>query len=160
MISIVVAADINNVIGNENKLIWHLPADLAYFKKVTMGKTIVMGRKTFESIGRPLPGRKNVIITRNQSYSPEGVFVYHNPDEVIAEYSNQELMIIGGAEIYNLFLPITEKIYLTRVHHSFEGDTIFPSLNNSEWKIISEEFHLRDEKNHYDYTFMLYERIR
>lgn len=160
MISIVVAADINNVIGNENKLIWHLPADLAYFKKVTMGKTIVMGRKTFESIGRPLPGRKNVIITRNQSYSPEGVFVYHNSDEVIAEFSNQELMIIGGAEIYNLFLPITEKIYLTRVHHSFEGDTIFPSLNNSEWKIISEEFHLRDEKNHYDYTFMLYERIR
>ena len=158
MFSIIVAVSENNVIGNDNKLIWHLPADLAYFKKVTMSKTIVMGRKTFESIGRPLPGRKNVVITRSHQFSHENVTVLQNPQSLLVQKTAEELVIIGGAEIYRIFLPLADKIYFTRVHHNFQGDAFFPEINRDEWIKKSEEFHSRDEKNAYDYSFIVYER--
>ena len=160
MISLVVAVAENNVIGNENKLIWHLPADLAFFKRTTMGKTIVMGRKTFQSIGRALPGRKNVVISRDKNFSFENVEVLFDTNEVLLRSKSEDIMVIGGAEIYKIFISVADRIYLTKVHHSFEGDTYFPDLNTNEWKKVSEEPHFKDEKNTFDYSFIVLERMR
>ena len=159
MISIIVAADEKNVIGNENKLIWHLPADLTYFKQTTMGKPIVMGRKTFESIGHALPGRKNIVLTRSSTFLSDNINIINNPAEILFHESNEEIMIIGGAEVYRIFLPFAKRIYLTRIHHSFEGDTYFPEVDLSSWKKISEDNHQADEKNKFDYSFLVYEKV-
>lgn len=134
MISIIVAADLNNTIGSNNDLLWRIPEDLKRFKSLTMGKLCIMGRKTFESIGKPLPGRRFVIITRDSSYKQAGCEVVSSLDAALAlGVLEEEIMIIGGGEIYRQALPFTDKVYLTRVLADFEGDTFFPELPTSEW---------------------------
>ncbi|MFD2245691.1 dihydrofolate reductase [Pontibacter ruber] len=156
MISIVVAIADNNVIGKDNQLIWHLPADLRHFKQKTMGHPMIMGRKTFDSIGKPLPGRTTIIVTRQEDYTAEGCLVAHSIQEALekAKELDPQVSIIGGAEIYKQALPFVDVIYLTRVHHTFDGDTFFPELNEAEWEQISAAPHEPDEKNKYPYTFI------
>lgn len=161
MISLLVAMDKNRLIGKDNDLPWRLPADLAYFKRVTMGHPIIMGRKTYDSIGRPLPGRENIIVTRDTSYKMEGCKVIHSIDEILKmnEEHDHELFVIGGAEIFKEILPYSDRLYITEIDEEFEGDTYFPAFDKSEWKVISEEKGVKDEKNPYDYTFMVYEKM-
>ncbi|NDK55892.1 dihydrofolate reductase [Pontibacter fetidus] len=160
MIAIVVAVAENNVIGKDNQLIWHLPADLRFFKNLTMGHPIIMGRKTYESIGKPLPGRTTVIITRQQDFEAPGCIVVNSIDEAITEAQtiDQDVYIIGGAEIYKQALARTDTIYLTRVHYRFEGDTFFPEIKENDWEVIYEEKHEPDEKNKYSYSFITLKR--
>lgn len=160
MVSIIVATADNNVIGKDNQLIWHLPADLKHFKQLTMGHPILMGRKTYESIGKPLPGRTSIIITRQEDFRAEGCIVTHSVEEAIAKAKelDEQVYIIGGAEIYKQALPLTDCIELTKIQHHFEGDTYFPEIKNSEWEIVSEENHTPDEKNKYNYTFLTLKR--
>jgi dihydrofolate reductase len=143
-LSLIVARASNGVIGKDNQLPWHLPADLKYFKAVTMGKPIVMGRKTFQSIGRPLPGRQNIVVTRNPDFDSNGITVVHSVEAAI-EAANQvaEIMLIGGTELYKLSLPLVDRIYLTEIHQDFDGDAHFPLLN-SQWQEISREDHVSD----------------
>ncbi|MCV6615564.1 MAG: type 3 dihydrofolate reductase [Cellvibrionaceae bacterium] len=160
---LVVAAAQNNVIGVDNELPWHLPEDLKYFKRITMGKPIVMGRKTFESIGRPLPGRHNIVITRQHNWQREGVTVVHDVESAIAaaaaEPNQAELMVIGGAEIYRQALPLAERIYLTRVACELEGDAFFPELAPQQWRQVACEQYAACERNPYDYAFCVLERV-
>ena len=136
MISLIVAHDENRVIGYKNELPWHLPGDLKYFKEMTMGKPIVMGRKTFESIGRPLPGRRNIVITRNADYKAEGIEVVGSLKDALTLVSDaEEIMIIGGAQIFEQVMPIADKLYITLINHTFKGDTYFPTYD--EWKKTS-----------------------
>lgn len=160
MISLLVAMDKNRVIGKDNGLPWHLPADLAYFKKVTMGHHIIMGRKTFESIGRPLPGRTTVIVTRNKDYKVEGCHVIHSIDDVkkMGEEMDEELFVIGGAEIFKEVLSFADRLYITKIDEVFEGDTFFPEINDAEWKEVFVEKGVTDEKNPYTYYFHQYEK--
>jgi dihydrofolate reductase len=159
MISLLVAMDNNRTIGKNNDLPWYLPADLKYFKKVTMGHPIVMGRKTYESIGRPLPGRENIIITRDKSYDIESAQVVHSIQEAIDVTKDEdEVFVIGGAEIFKQYMPDSDRLYITQIEHDFDGDTFFPEINYAEWKIISKEKGIKDEKNPYDYYFMIYDR--
>ena len=157
-LSISVAMADNRVIGIDNKMPWHLSADLQYFKKITMGKPILMGRKTYESIGRPLPGRQNIIISRNPDYRQLGCEVYHSIDFVIdACRGNEELMIIGGASIYQAMLPKASYMYLTRIHKTFEGDTFFPEFDLSEWCEIERIDVTDDDTVEFDYSFITLE---
>lgn len=158
MITIVAAMDENQVIGYQNQLPWHMPADLAHFKQVTMGHVIVMGRKTYESIGKPLPGRTNVVLTRRTDYEAPGCTMFHDVDSVLAKFAGQDVDIIGGAEIIQLFWPYTDRLELTFIHHTFPGDVHFPSWNREEWKELSRHTYAPDEKNPYPYTFAKYER--
>ncbi|WP_456278700.1 dihydrofolate reductase [Bacillus sp. AK128] len=160
MISYIVAMDENQVIGRNNELPWHLPADLAYFKRVTMGKPIIMGRKTHESIGRVLPGRENIIVTRNESYQSTGCKVVHSIDDVkgLEKEIAEELFVIGGAELFKELLPVTDRLYITHIHHEFEGDTFFPRIDWNEWTVIEREPGIKDEKNPYDFEYVVYER--
>jgi dihydrofolate reductase len=158
MISLIVATGENWVIGLNNQMPWHLPADLAYFKKTTTGHAVVMGRKTFESIGRPLPNRTNIILTRDQGFQAEGCQVIHSLETAL-QYSQQEdLFIIGGAQVYEQFLPHASRVYLTFIDQSFTGDTFFPELND-QWLLVSTEKHNPDEKNKYRYEFRVYDKI-
>jgi dihydrofolate reductase len=160
ILSAVVATDLNNGIGIHNKLPWHMPADLKFFKTVTMGSPIIMGRKTYESIGRLLPGRRNVIITRNPNYKVEGAEVYGSIEEAIDHCKNEEkVFIIGGAEIFNKSMDHMNEIYRTLVKHEFEVDTFFSGIDENKFKKTWSEEHTADEKNKYDYTFEKYERI-
>jgi len=160
LISIIVAASENNVIGKNNQLIWHLPADLQHFKKITMGHTIIMGRKTFESIGRPLPGRVSIIITRNKNFTANGCIVVNSLEEAIKKADHQkEIFIIGGAEIFNQSMTIAQKIYFTHIFHQFDGDTFFPKIDEKLWKMTKEERFDADEKNKFSYSFCEYEKI-
>ncbi len=156
MIKIIVATSKNRIIGNDNKLIWKLSSDLKRFKELTTGNPIVMGRKTFESIGKPLPNRRNIIITRNNDYIVEGCEIVSSLEEALL-LTNNNCFIIGGGEIYKQALDITDKIYLTLVHKDFEGDTIFPELGK-EWAKISRKDFEADDKNQYKYSFIEYER--
>ncbi len=161
MISLLVAMDQNNLIGRDNQLPWHLPADLAYFKQVTMGHPIVMGRKTYDSIGRPLPGRENIIVTRNPAFTMEGCKVIHSIEEIIKLNNNdkeQELFVIGGSEIFKEILPFADKLYITEIDEAFEGDTFFPEIHQKEWVLLHKEKGIKDEKNPYDYYFSVYTR--
>lgn len=162
MISFIVAMDQNQVIGKDNQLPWHLPADLAYFKRVTIGKPILMGRKTHESIGRVLPGRENIIVTRNLNYQSSTCTVIHDLKDVqkLSSNLNQELCVIGGAELFHELLSSADKLYITHIHHEFEGDTYFPEIDFGEWKVISREEGLKDEKNPYNYEYVVYTRMR
>ncbi|WP_018478397.1 dihydrofolate reductase [Pontibacter roseus] len=156
MIAIVVAVAENNVIGRNNQLIWHLPADLRHFKQKTMSHPMVMGRKTFESIGKPLPGRTTIIVTRQEGFEAEGCLVVHSVQEALQkgrELDKEQVSIVGGAEIYKQVLPEVDTIFLTEVHHTFEGDTFFPELDMAEWQEVNAEQHEPDEKNPYPYTF-------
>ncbi|MFZ3588725.1 dihydrofolate reductase [Bacillus sp. DJP31] len=161
MISFVVAMDENRVIGKDNALPWHLPADLAYFKQVTMGKPILMGRKTHESIGRALPGRENIILTRNTNYQSATCTVIHDLGDVqrLSQESEQELCVIGGAELFRELLSTAAKLYMTQIHHEFEGDTYFPEVDWKEWTVIDRKQGVKDEKNPYDYEYVIYERM-
>ncbi|MED3795691.1 dihydrofolate reductase [Niallia alba] len=162
MISLIVAMDKNKVIGVNNQLPWHLPADLKYFKKVTTGHPIVMGRKTRDSIGRNLPNRENVIITRNPDYQCEDCTVLYSIDEFY-EWSNahaeDEIFIIGGAELFSETIKKTDRLYITEIDAEFEGDTFFPALDWQEWQVVSEQKGIVDEKNIYPHTFFVYERV-
>lgn len=162
LLSLLVAADEKNVIGRDNKLPWHLPNDLKYFKNQTWGMPILMGRKTFESIGKPLPGRKSIVITRNEAWQHEGVTVVHSVDEAIKTARNfgvKEIFVIGGAEIFKTSFEKAQRVYLTRIHHQFEGDTWFPEFSNKEWNLVMNRFCHADEKNAYSHTFQVWERL-
>ena len=154
MVKIIVATSKNKVIGDSNSLIWHLPADLKRFKELTTGNTIVMGRKTYESIGRPLPNRRNIIITRDVKYDVEGCEVVNSLEEALM-ICNNNCFIIGGGEIYKQSMSIADQIYLTLVHEDFEGDTEFPEIG-SEWKMVTSQDFEPDEKNKHKYSFIEY----
>jgi dihydrofolate reductase len=158
-LSIICAMDQNRLIGNNNALPWHLPADLAFFKKTTLGKPIVMGRKTYESIGRPLPGRQNIIITRNPDYHADGCETCAGIEEALHLATDQpEVMLIGGASLYQQTLEYAQYLYLTRIHHNFEGDAWFPDFKLQEWHEDWREEHTRDAQNKYDFSFLKYSR--
>ena len=160
-ISAIVAAASNNVIGKNNDMPWHMPADLKHFKSITTGHHIIMGRKNYQSIGRPLPNRTNVIITSNRQFYVSGCKIVHSLEEALTiahEANEREAFIIGGGSIYNLALPIIDKIYFTEIHAQIEGDVFFPALSNKLWSCVQKEFHSADEKNPYDYTFKVFVR--
>lgn len=161
MLSIIVAKAKNNIIGKENKLIWHLPEDLKHFKELTTGHTIIMGRKTFESLGRVLPNRKHVVFSQNPDFKvdDENVEIVHSMLQ-IQEYieNEEENFVIGGAMIYNLLMPYVTKLYVTQINKDFEGDTFFPRIDENVWKEVSREKGLKNEENNLDYEFITYER--
>lgn len=161
IISTIVAVAKNNVIGKDNDIPWYLPADLKYFKKITTGHHIVMGRKCYESIGRPLPKRTNVIVTRNPFFIATGCLVTHNVAEAVQlaeDNGEEEVFIIGGGQIYEIALPHVDRIYLTEVDLEVEGDIFFPAIDKERWTLVKETKHQADEKNEYDYTFKILER--
>lgn len=159
MISIIVAMDRNRLIGRGNALPWHLPADLAHFKAVTMGKPILMGRKTYESIGRPLPGRHNIVITRNADFAAPGCTVVASVDAALAAAGAvPEIMLIGGAQLYAELLPRVGRLYVTRIDAAFEGDAWFPALADGDWVETARSDHDADERNPYPYCFQVLDR--
>ena len=161
MLSIIVAIAKNNVIGKDNKLIWHLPEDLKRFKKITTGHTIIMGRKTFESLGRVLPNRKHIVLCNDAQLNidDKNVEIINSVDKLEKyENSENENFVIGGASISKLLLPKTNKLYITRINQEFEGDVYFPEINESEWKIVEQEKGIKDENNPYDYEYITYVR--
>lgn len=151
--------DRNRLIGNNNQLPWHLPADFAHFKAVTMGKPILMGRKTFESIGKPLPGRQNIVLTRSTDMEIDGVTVVNSLDQAVAAVAGEaELMIIGGSTIYEMLLTQADRMYLTHVDAEFEGDAWFPDYEELNWRVAESESRPADEKNAYACRFVTYEK--
>jgi len=157
--SIIAAMDANQLIGNNNQLPWHLPADLAHFKQLTMSKPILMGRKTYESIGRPLPGRHNIVISRNSERLIEGCSTCSSVDEAVALCQGEaEIMLIGGASLYAQVLPLADRLYLTRIDAEFEGDAWFPEIDFSAWQKTAEQRHPVDEKNAWPYRFCTFDR--
>ncbi|MBW1657164.1 dihydrofolate reductase [Flavobacterium quisquiliarum] len=159
MIIMIAAVAENNALGKNNELVWHLPNDFKRFKSLTTGHHIIMGRKTFESFLKPLPDRVHIIITRQENYHPEGCIVVDSIEKAIAACpESDDSYIIGGGEIYNLALPFTDIIELTKVHHSFDADTFFPKINKSEWLLVESEENYKDEKHLYDYTYETYIR--
>lgn len=160
-ISIIVAADENWLIGKQGSLPWKLPADLKHFRDLTTGNAVIMGRKTYDSIGRPLPNRTNIILSKNANLNIPGCVVVRSIEEALrAVPDDKEIFIMGGAEIYKQFLPFAQKICLTRVHHRFEGDIFFPKPGLSEWTEIERQDFKTDDKNLYDYSFITLERTR
>lgn len=164
-LAMIVAVAENGVIGSDNKLPWHLPEDLKYFKRVTMGKPIVMGRKTWDSIGRPLPGRTNIVITRQSGLQLEGAKVVATIEEalelaqaVATIDGAEELVVIGGAEIYQAAFPLCQRLYLTEVHAEVTGDACFPAWQPDQWLKVSEDHYSSDETNPFNYSFVVYER--
>ena len=158
MVSIIVAVAENGVIGDKNSLLWHISEDLRNFKRITSGHPVIMGRKTFESLGRPLPNRTNVVISRREQ-TIEGCTVVGSLEEAIAMFpQTEEVFIIGGAQIYALALGIADKFYLTRVGHSYQGDTSFPEWDESQWNLISKESFEQGDKFPYPFTFEEYTR--
>ena len=159
IISIIAAMGKNRVIGKNNSLPWKLPADMKHFQDLTTGKPVIMGRKTFESLGKPLPNRMNIIITRDQNYKAEGCIVAHSLDDALKAAENQkEVMIIGGSQIYKEFLPRADKMYLTLIEADFEGDAYFPGYKIEDWEEIDYKEHERDAKNQHNYTFLTLKR--
>ncbi|WP_171037327.1 type 3 dihydrofolate reductase [Pseudoalteromonas phenolica] len=156
IISMIAAMANDRIIGDDNQMPWHLPADLQHFKRVTMDKPVVMGRKTFESIGRPLPGRRNIVITRNATYKADGIEVVSSPEAALALLEGiEEIMVIGGGNIYSQFLPLAERLYLTFIELTVPGDTQFPDYEKDyTWVEIESEVHQSDERNKYGYTFV------
>jgi dihydrofolate reductase len=155
-ISYIVAMDIQQAIGLGNQLPWRLPADLAYFKKTTMNHTVLMGRKTYESIGKPLPNRTNVILTQNKDYQAEGCLVVHSVEQAVEQFKNEEVFVIGGAEVFQLFMASVDRLYITLIEHEFEADTFFPEFDIEEWELESSEDGIHDAKNPYDFSFLVY----
>lgn len=151
----------NRVIGINNKLPWHLPADLRHFRRLTTGHPVIMGRRNYESIGKPLPNRTNIVVTRNPDYRAAGCLVTHSLDDAMNSAGNDsEIFIIGGAEIYRQAFDRANRIYLTLIHARIEGDTYFPEFEGPPWREISRERHERDENNPYPFSFLTYERSR
>ena len=162
MLSLIVAASENNVIGKNNDLLWHLPDDLKHFKRTTRGHHVIAGRKTFESQGsKPLPGRTNIIVTRNADYHAEGCIVTDSLEKALEQVKDDdEPFIIGGEQIYRMALPMVDRIYLTRVHAELEGDTFFPELDMSQWKEVSRDYHEMDQRHRYAFSVITLDRIR
>lgn len=161
MINLIAAHDRNFCIGNQNKLLCHLPADLKYFKQQTLNKPVLMGRKTFESIGKPLPSRTNIILTKDKRFAVSGCHIVHSVEEALKELSYyNKSFVIGGSQIYSQFLPYADKLHLTYIDHEFEGDAYFPSFNQDLFKLTSETKGVKDEKNPYDYYFRIYEKLK
>ena len=165
-LAVIVAQSENRVIGRNNKLPWHLPEDLKYFKSVTMGKAIIMGRKTFESIGRPLPGRTNIVVSRNPDYQAAGIEVVHDLASAISKAEslslingNEEALIIGGSQLYGQALALTDRLYLTQVHAEVDGDAYFPAIDRQEWQQVGCEAFSADGCNPYDYSFLVLDRL-
>ncbi len=165
-LAVIVAQATNRVIGRGNKLPWHLPEDLQYFKKVTLGKPIIMGRKTYESIGRPLPGRTNIVVTRDTDYARPGIEVVHSLGDAVTLAGSlceingvDEAMLIGGAELYAQAMPLAERLYLTQVHASVEGDAYFPVFNRQAWRELGREDYPASGCNPFDYSFIVLERV-
>lgn len=157
LISLVAAAGNNNVIGTHNKLPWKMPADMKFFMNLTVKHSVIMGRKTYESFGKPLRDRRNIIVTRDTAYTVPGCTVAHSLDEAMLLVTGEdEVFIIGGAEIYRQSMPLANKIYLTRIHHDFEGDAWFPAIDESKWKLTSQTEQAADEKNPYPFAFLEY----
>lgn len=158
-ISLVAAMGFNRVIGKDNAMPWHLPADLRHFKQITMGKPVIMGRKTYESIGRALPGRYNIVVTRDMGLKAQGATVVHSSGEALAAAGEvEEVMIIGGQSLYEEFLPKAETLYLTLVQAQVEGDTYFPEYSHADWEEVSREVHDADPENPYAYAFVVLRR--
>jgi dihydrofolate reductase len=167
MLSLIVAMSENQVIGINNSLPWHLPNDLQYFKRVTMGKPIIMGRKTFESIGRPLPGRRNIVVSRQDDWQFTGVDCVKTLEEAISLGNNiafveghDEVMVIGGAQIYQSILPMVDRLYITHVHDVVEGDAYFPDVTWSSFNEVTREDVKAQEPNPYDYSFVVYDKLK
>ena len=159
MISIIVAVSTNNVIGAHGKLPWRLSDDLKRFKRLTMGNPIVMGRLTWQSIGRPLPGRQNIVVTRQAGLLAEGCDVVASPADALTVAADaEEIMIIGGSQVYELFLPKAGRLYLTRVHAEIDGDAFFPEIDKRVWRLIDSEAHEANELNQFAFEFKTYER--
>jgi dihydrofolate reductase len=161
MVTIIAAIAENNALGKDNQLIWYLPADLKRFKKTTLNHVVIMGRKTFESMGKSLPKRTNIIITRDKNYKAEGCIVVNSLIEAlkIAKKEDENPFILGGAEIYKQVMPFTDRLDVTLVHHKFEADVFFPEIDRTIWKETSREDFKADDKNKYDYSFVTFERI-
>jgi dihydrofolate reductase len=160
IISLIAAMDQNRLIGNNNQLPWHLPVDFAHFKSVTMGKPVVMGRKTYDSIGRPLPGRQNIVLSRDANFRPENVDVARDFDQAMQlAGAAEEIMVIGGSTIYQLVLPLAQRIYLTVVEAEFEGDAWFPEIDMSKWSLSEQKISEIDDKNAWRCSFKKYEKI-
>lgn len=157
--SLIVAMDQNGLIGRENDLPWRLSADLQYFKQITMGKPIIMGRKTHESIGRPLPGRQNIVISRDDKFTAEGCTITSSiPKALQVAGDVEEVMFMGGASLYEQVLPQVDRLYLTQVHAKLEGDTWFPKWDEKEWQEVNRIDRLADKKNEFNYSFIVLER--
>ena len=161
MIIMIAAIAENNALGKDNQLLWHLPDDFKRFKRLTSGHHIIMGRKTFESFPKPLPERTHIIITRDKNYTVnfDNCTVVYNMEEAIAVTAkNHDVYIIGGGEIYNLGMPFADKLDITKVHATFEADAFFPEINTTEWKIVESEFHPKDEKHSFEFTYQTFVR--
>lgn len=160
MISIIAAMGRNRELGLDNKLLWHLPVDMKFFRQTTMGKPILVGRKTYESFGgKPLPGRNNIVITKDKNYQSEGAVIVHSIDQALQEASDaDEIMIIGGASFYEQTLPLADRLYLTYVDADFEADSWFPEFDIHEWKETSRQINKADDKNPFDCSFMVYDK--
>lgn len=157
MITLIAAAAENNALGKNNDLIWHLPDDFKRFKAITSGHYIIMGRKTFESFPKPLPNRTHVIITRQKNYNPENCIVVNSLEKAIEICpKDEDVFVIGGGEIYQQSIAIADKIELTRVHSTFKADTFFPEIDTTIWELVQEEFHPKDEKHLFDFSFQTY----
>ena len=162
-VSLIVAASSNDVIGRDGGLPWHLPADLKHFKRTTMGHHLIIGRRTWEEVGKPLPGRTMVVVTRSRRFAPEGAQVVRSMEQALElAAEDDEPFIGGGSQIYRIAIArnLVDRIYLTRIHAEVEGDTFFPDFDLDEWELISEEHHEADEKNEFDFSFLVYERRR
>lgn len=161
MITIIAAVAANRALGKDNQLIWHLPADLRRFKKVTSGHHVIMGRKTFESLGKPLPNRTNIIISRNTDYNAEGCVVVNSLQSAIdAARDDENPFILGGAEIYQQAMQFADKLDITFVHEQFEADAFFPKISKAHWRETSRQDHKADDENIYDYSFVTFTRIK
>lgn len=159
MITIIAAAAENNALGKDNDLVWHLPDDFKRFKRLTSGHHIIMGRKTFESFPKLLPDRTHIVITRKKDYRPEGVIVVHSIEEAIkAAKLDEQAFIIGGGEIYKMGMDYADRIELTRVHGEFEADAFFPDFDKDDWELKNDQFHDKDEKHDYSFTYLTYDR--
>jgi dihydrofolate reductase len=159
MITVIAAVAENNALGKENQLLWHLPDDFKRFKTLTSGHYIIMGRKTFESFPKPLPNRTHVIVSRQSNYQPEGCIVVNSLEKAIeACPKTEEVFVIGGGEIYRQSIKVADKLDLTKVHFSFEADTYFPEIDFTQWQLVFEEFHPKDERHEYAFTFETFVR--
>ncbi|HQX43244.1 MAG: dihydrofolate reductase [Saprospiraceae bacterium] len=161
IISAIVAMNPDGLIGDQNKIPWHLPADLKYFKKITLGHHILMGRKCFDSIGKSLPGRKNIVVTKNPTFIVTDCIITNSIEEgilIAQQNKEEEMFILGGGEIYRQSMHLVNKLYLTMVQFNGSGDVFFPQIDYDEWSLISDEKHTSDDKNNYDYSFLIYKR--
>jgi dihydrofolate reductase len=160
ILTLIAALSENRVIGRDGDLPWRLPADLKRFKRITSGHTVIMGRKTFETLEAPLPDRRSIVVTRRTDFQPEGVEIAHDLDAALAlAEGEEEVFVLGGGEIYALALPRADRMELTIVHDEFDGDTFFPAFDESNWRLVNEERHEPDERHAHSFTFRTYERI-